>query len=496
MNLWQIIFLKRLIYEIIRNRFRYLPLLLHRFRKKAFSECQKMGKIHTQILAMKRTRRTFVKNVAQASAIVGLGGISSSFTAKSYSRIPGANDRIRMAMIGTNSRGEALSAIFAKQPNTEVLFICDVEEKARQKGINSVIKTGATAPTGVNDFRSILSNKDVDAVYIATPDHWHAPATIICASAGKHVYVEKPLSHNPREGELAIAAARKYDRVVQMGAQRRSWSLLTEGINALHEGAIGKIHLVKCWYTNNRKPIGIGKETAVMPGLDYDLWQGPAPRRPYKDNLIHYNWHWFWNWGTGEALNNGTHEIDVARWGLGADFPTAVSSNGGRYYYQDDWETPDTQLITFQTKDTTILWEGRSCSNLKVQGTDRGILFYGEKGNLQTGHNGYTIFDDKGIILKDVKSNAVIDGRNAASPNEGLDAVHVANFLESIRLSKKPNADVEIGYRSTLWVQLGNISQRVGRQIGIDQNNGHILNDKDAMKLWGREYEKGWEPKV
>lgn len=445
---------------------------------------------------MKKSRRAFLKNLAQGSAVIAVAGTGSVLGAKSYKRIIGANDRIHMAVIGCNGRGEAMAPIFAKQANTEVNFICDVDEKARQKGINAVIKAGKEAPAGENDFRKTLLNKDVDAVYIATPDHWHAPATILCCAAGKHVYVEKPLSHNPREGELAIAAARKYDRVVQMGAQRRSWSLLTEGIQALHSGVIGKIHLAKCWYTNQRKSIGTGKLAPVPAGLDYDLWQGPAPRRDYKDNLIHYNWHWFWHWGTGEALNNGTHEVDVARWGLNADYPLTVASTGGRYYFQDDWETPDTQLITYNCADATILWEGRSCSGFKVQGLDRGVLFYGEKGILLTGHNGYTIYDEKGAVLKDIKSNAVIDGRNTASPNEGLDAVHIANFLDSIRMSKKPNADVEIGYKSTLWVQLGNIAQRVGRNLSIDQTNGHIKDDKQAMKLWSREYEHGWEPKV
>lgn len=445
---------------------------------------------------MKKSRRVFLKNLAQGSAVVAVSGVSNVFGARSYKRIIGANDRIHMAVIGCNGRGEAMAPIFAKQANTEVNFICDVDEKARQKGINAVVKAGKEAPKGENDFRKTLLNKDLDAVYIATPDHWHAPATIICCTAGKHVYVEKPLSHNPREGELAIAAARKYNRVVQMGSQRRSWALLTEGITALHEGAIGKIHLAKCWYTNSRKSIGVGKPAPVPAGLDYDLWQGPAPRMAYKDNLIHYNWHWFWHWGTGEALNNGTHEIDVARWGLGIDYPTSVASTGGRYYFQDDWETPDTQLITYNSPEATILWEGRSCSGFKVQGIDRGVLFHGDKGIMLTGHNGYTIYDEKGAILKEVKSNAVIDGRNTASPNEGLDAVHIANFLDSIRMSKRPNADVETGYKSTLWVQLGNIAQRMGRNLHIDQSNGHITDDKAAMKLWGREYEHGWEPRV
>ena len=445
---------------------------------------------------MRKSRRVFLKNLAQGSVVVAVSGINKTFGAKSYNRIIGANDRIHMAVIGCNGRGEAMAPIFAKQVNTEVNFICDVDEKARQKGIAAVVKAGKDAPKGENDFRKTILNKEVDAVYIATPDHWHAPAAIICCAAGKHVYVEKPLSHNPREGELAIAAARKYDRVVQMGSQRRSWNLLTEGIDALHSGVIGKVHLAKCWYTNSRKSIGIGKLAPVPAGLDYDLWQGPAPRMAYKDNLIHYNWHWFWHWGTGEALNNGTHEVDVARWGLGIDYPLSVNSSGGRYYFKDDWETPDTQLITFNCPEATLLWEGRSCSGFKVQGADRGVLFHGDKGIMLTGHNGYTIFDEKGVITKEVKSNAVIDGRNTASPNEGLDAVHIDNFLQSIRLSKRPNADVETGYKSTLWVQLGNIAQRMGRTLNIDQSNGHIKDDAKAMQLWGRSYEKGWEPKV
>ncbi len=445
---------------------------------------------------MKNSRRRFIKNIAGGSAAVAIGGIASGFTAKSYRNIKGANDRIRVGVIGSNGRGSGMAATFARQPNTDVIYVCDVEVKARQKGIDAVVKAGKDAPKGENDFRKMLLDKDVDATYIATPDHWHSPATVLCCAAGKHVYCEKPLAHNPREGEMSIAAARKYNRVVQMGTQRRSWKLLTEGINELQGGAIGKVHMAKTWYTNSRKPIGFGQQTAVMPGLDYELWQGPAPRVPYKDNLIHYNWHWFWNWGTGEALNNGTHEIDVARWGLDIDYPTRVNSTGGRFFANDDWQTPDTQLITFETPAATVLWEGRSCNQFKTEGSDRGVLFYGDKGVMLTGHDGYTIYDEKGKVLKEIKSTAVIDGRNTSSPGESLDAVHVANFLDSIRLSKVPNADVAVGFKSTLWMQLGNIAQRTGHSLSIDQSNGHVIDDKKAMDLWARTYQPGWEPRV
>jgi predicted dehydrogenase len=317
--------------------------------------------------------------------------------------------------------------------------------------------------------------------------------------AGKHVYVEKPLSHNPREGEMAVAAARKYDRVVQMGAQRRSAPILTQGIEQLHKGIIGRVYLAKTWYTNNRKATYL-QPAAVPSWLDYDLWQGPAPRADYKDGLIHYNWHWFWNYGTGEALNNGTHEVDVARWGLGVDFPTRVTSVGGRYQFQDDWQTPDTQIITMDYPGRiSLMWECRSSNGRKIEGSDRGIIFYGENGSLDTGGDEYKVYDLSGKLISEVKSlmkEDSLQGRNTASPSLGMDSMHVADFLDAIRNHRRPNCDVELGYKSTVAMQLGNISWRVGRDLKIDPTNGHIIGDKAAQKLWGREYEKGWEPTI
>ena len=444
---------------------------------------------------MENSRRNFIKKVAAGSSALAVGGIGYGFSAASYSRIPGANDRIRMGIMGTNGRGRKMSANFALQKNTDVLYICDVEEKALAKGVKAVEEAVGKTPKTEGDIRRMVESKDIDAVYLAPPDHWHVPATIMSCVAGKHVYVEKPLSHNPAEGEMAIEAARKYNRVVQMGAQRRSWKLLTEGIHALKNGAIGKPYMAKTWYTNNRGPIGIGKVVPVPSNLDYELWQGPAPRRPYKDNLIHYNWHWFWNWGTGEALNNGTHEVDVARWGLGIDFPTRVYSVGGRYHYQDDWEAFDTQLITFECGDkASIVWEGRSCNGSKVEGLDRGVIFYGENGSLHTGHDGYAIYDRDDQLIKEVKSDIVIDGRDTSSPAASLDNVHIENFLNCVRTGDQPNADVETGHKSTTWVQLGNIAQRVERGLTINPENGHIQGDPEAEKLWGRTYEPGWKP--
>ena len=443
---------------------------------------------------MENSRRDFLKNIAATTSLITIGGMGFGFSAKSYSRIIGANDRIAIGVMGTNGRGAGMAGNFARQKNTEVIYICDVEDNALTKGINAVKNVTGEMPKAGKDIRKVLTNKDIDAMLLAPPDHWHAPATIMSCVAGKHVYVEKPLSHNPGEGEMAIAAARKYNRIVQMGSQRRSWDILSQGIVELKNGAIGKAYMAKTWYTNNRKSIGIGNVTPVPSNLDYDLWQGPAPRRPYKDNLIHYNWHWFWHWGTGEALNNGTHEIDVARWGLGVDYPTKVASVGGRYHFKDDWETPDTQVITFECNEgASVIWEGRSCNGTLVEGEDRGVIFYGVNGSMRTGGNSYAIYDLSGQLVKENKSDVVINGRDTSSPNTILDDVHISNFLKCIREGGTPNADVEIGHKSTLWVQLGNISQRVGHSLNINPQNGHIVKDDDAMKLWGRDYEPGWE---
>ena len=444
-------------------------------------------------------RRDFIKKVALGSAGVAFGG-SVALSAKSYRNILGANEKILVATIGVNSRGNSMGGTFASQKNTEIVCVCDVDERAIPKAIKTIMDAKQiNTPALEKDCRKVLDEKSIDAIYIATPDHWHVPLTIMGCQAGKHVYVEKPLSHNPHEGEIAISAARKYDRIVQMGAQRRSAPVLTQGIEQLHKGIIGRVYLAKTWYTNTRKDNFL-KPGTVPSWLDYNLWQGPAPHVPYRDGLIHYNWHWFWHWGTGEALNNGTHEVDVARWGLGVNFPIRVTSVGGRYQYRDDWETPDTQVITMDYPGrVSLIWECRSSNGRKIEGADRGIIFYGENGSLDTGGDSYKVYDLDGNLVSEVKSLKTedsIQGRNTASPSLEMDSLHVLDFLNAIRYHRRPNCDVELGHKSVVAMQLGNISWRVGRDLKIDPENGHIIGDMDAQKLWSREYEKGWEPKI
>jgi predicted dehydrogenase len=444
------------------------------------------------------SRRDFIKKSTVISSTLVIGGIVPGFSAQSYRRIMGANDKIRASVMGVNSRGNALAQNFAYQNECDVIHICDVDSQAIDKCAANVQKIQETKPTGFGDFRKSLESKDVDVMVIATPDHWHAPAALLALQAGKNVYLEKPCSHNPAEGEMLVLAAAKYKKAIQMGNQRRSWPNVMEAISELKKGVIGRPYFGKGWYTNNRESIGIGKEVAVPDWLNWDLWQGPAPRKNYKDNLIHYNWHWFWNWGTGEALNNGTHMIDLLRWGFDVDFPVKVSSNGGRFHYKDDWETPDTQVINLDFKEgVSMSWEGRSCNGRHIEGSSVGVVFYGEKGSIMIpGGNEYKIYDLKNNLVKEVKDTQEIDPRDAANPAGHLDALHIRNLFNNIKNGETLKSDIDSGHKSTLLVQLGNISQRVGNSLEINPENGHIIGDKDAQKLWSREYEKGWEMKL
>jgi len=439
-------------------------------------------------------RRDFIKNSGLAAAGIGLSGLTMP-TVFAHGQ-PGK--KIVIAIAGVNGRGNDMAKKFARMPDCEIGYICDVDERPMAKTVEDVAKLQTRKPKAEKDFRKALEDKGVDAFFIAMPDHWHAPAAIIGCAMGKHVYVEKPLCHNPNEGELLIKAAAKYNRIVQMGAQRRSGTGLIQMVNDIRSGIIGNVYMAKTWYARRRED-NFYKDASVPSWLDYELWQGPAPRRPYKDGLIHYDWHWLWHWGTGEALNNGTHEVDVARWGLGVEFPVRVSSLGGRYAYKDDWETPDTQSISIEfPENKLIVWEGYSASGFKVNNADRGVVFYGEKGNIiNPGGNSYTVYNDRGRVIKDSKdATDSADTTNTVSAGGNLDEMHIANFLDCIRDGKEPTCDAETGHRSTLLVQLGNIAWRTKQTLEIDPKNGHILNNPAAQQLWGREYEKGWEPKV
>jgi predicted dehydrogenase len=290
---------------------------------------------------------------------------------------------------------------------------------------------------------------------------------------------------------------KKYGVLVQMGSQRRSFPILQEAMQLLHEGEIGDIYMGKSWYINNRAALRL-TPAAVPSNLNYELWQGPAPRQPYMDGLIHYNWHWLRNWGTGEALNNGTHELDMLLWGTRAGFPEKVTSVGGKYQFRDDWETPDTQLIGWEMPGLTLYWECRSRNGGKIEESDRGVIYYGTKGSMKTGGNDYIIYDMSGKEVRRASARDAVEqqGQNTVSPSLGMDLCHATNFVDAIRGKVASNCTAVEGNKSTTFVQLGNIAQRTGGLIVTDPANGHIIGNDDARALWGRSYEKGWEPKV
>lgn len=446
---------------------------------------------------MKKTRRDFIKKTMLSTAAVSLGGILPGYSAKSYSNIIGANERILVGVMGVNSRGLILAENFAGQKECEVIYISDVDSRASNKCLEKVEKIQTRRPKTAPDFRNALEDKSLDVMVIATPDHWHAPAAILACKAGKHVYLEKPASHNPHEGELIVTAAQKYSRLVQMGNQLRSYPNIIIAIKKLHDGIIGRPYFAKGWYASNRESIGYGKKASVPDWLNYELWQGPAPRRHYKDNLIHYNWHWFWNWGTGEALNNGTHQVDLMRWGLDVEYPERVTSAGGRYRYQDDWETPDTQVITLEfPNNTCIEWEGRSCNKRTIEGKGSGVVFYGETGSMVIGGNDYKIYDLNNQMVEETKNDFIIDPQSRVTPSQGLDSLHIQNLLDGIRKGKNLHSEIKEGHQSTLLCQLGNIALRSGDTLNTNTENGHIIGNNKALRYWSREYEPGWEPTI
>ena len=434
-------------------------------------------------------RRRFVKTVS--SAALGVIAPRAPLFAKGS-----PSEKVVVAVMGLNGRGSVLAKVFAKSPNAAVAAVCDVDSTVLAKAAAAVGEAQGKQVKGIGDFRRALDDKSIDALVIAAPDHWHAPAAILAMSAGKHVYLEKPCGHNAREGELLVEAQRKHGRVVQMGTQQRSAPRSMEVVQAVREGLIGKPYQARAWYANTRGTIGRGKPAPVPGNLDYELWQGPAPHTPYRDNVIHYNWHWFRRWGTGEIANNGTHEIDVCRWALGVDRCTRVTSTGGRYHFDDDWEFPDTQEAAFEFPGgKTIIWEGQSCNGLATYGRSRGTAILGTTGSVVMDRDGYVVYDLKNAVIKQNLATQAGDGLNISSDDD-MTRLHIENFVAAIRTGAALRQPIEEGAKSVLLCHLGNIAQWTGRALRIDPATGHIQGDDAAMAYWQREYAPGWAPTV
>ncbi|HCE58765.1 MAG TPA: dehydrogenase [Prolixibacteraceae bacterium] len=442
-------------------------------------------------------RREFLKKMSAGAAGVAVTSSLMGMPAKSYRRIIGANDRLNVAIAGLGRRlGAYYEPIALKEANVQLVYLCDVMEKQRQRALQSFSRHIDYKPKLENDIHKVIADPDVDVLFNATPDHWHTPGSILALKAGKNVYVEKPCSHNMFENELLVKAANKYGKVVQMGNQQRSSGHTIEIINEIHNGVIGVPYRAVAFYLNKRGEVPLQKKVTVPTGLDWDLFQGPAPRRDYTEETWDYNWHWYgWDYGTAEAGNNATHELDVARWALKVDLPTRVDIEAGkRHFFNDGWEMYDTMDATFRfAGDKVIKWDGRSRSGHDTYRMgDRGTIIFGSEGTVFVDRGKYVLYDRAGKIVKESKGTSNEAG-TALGGGGDMTTGHVINFFDTIRGKAKLTAPIDDASISMAMVHYSNIAYRAGKGFDVDDKTG-LIYDRDAMKFWGRKYEPGWEP--
>lgn len=445
---------------------------------------------------METNRRKFIKTAAVGTAGIMLGG--AQLSAKSYNRIMGANERMQVAIMGLGRRvGGFYPYLTDKKNNVDLVYLCDVMTSQREKAAKNVSKMMDSKPKLENDFRKIMADQEIDAIFNLTPDHWHTPMTMIALAAGKHVYVEKPCSHNMEENEWIVAAQKKHNKVVQMGNQQRSSDHTIEIMDAIHKGAIGKAYKAVAFYSNRRGEVPLQKSAAVPTGLDWELFQGPAIRRDYTSETWDYNWHWYgWNYGTAELGNNATHELDVARWALQVNFPKRVDVDAGKTaFINDGWEMYDTMEATYKFDgDKTIQWDGKSRNGYNTYGAGRGVIVYGSEGSVFVNRSKYIHYNRAGEVIKEQKSGTV-EGGLALGGGGGMTTIHIDNFFETIRGKETLRAPIDDATISMAMVHYGNVAYRIGNGFDIDSASGR-MKDRKAKKLWGRDYAKGWEPKI
>ncbi|MGA2631372.1 MAG: Gfo/Idh/MocA family oxidoreductase [Terriglobia bacterium] len=437
------------------------------------------------------TRRDFLKRSQRAALATGLVPTLSVGAFK-----PG--DTIGVGLMGAGGRGTQLVEWFAARPDVAVISIADPDVSRAETCASRVEKITGRKPTVIQDFRRMLDDRSVDAIINATPDHWHALGTILACQAGKDVYVEKPAGHNIWEGRKAVEAARKYDRIVQAGTQNRSAQYCQLAFDYIRSSDFGDIHLIRVQNSKLRNTIGRLPDTAVPSGIDYDMWLGPAPMRPFNMNHFHYNWHWFWVYSGGDIINDGVHQIDLARWMSGQKYPRSVSSTGGIFFYNDDQETPDTHIVNwdfdkmtiifeqslwspYMRKVTTEIREGAGLPNWPFTGTR--VEIYGTKQFMFLSRHGggWQVFDADGKPVKETR------GKFSQSNTE-----HIANFLDCVRTRNRPRADIEEIHISTAWCHYANIAYRTGRKLHIDAATEGFINDPEASALLKRTYRTPW----
>ncbi len=424
------------------------------------------------------TRRSFLRQLSWGTGAATLGAFGAPAI-----QARGANERFTVGLIGCSGRGIAIGEELRKL-GVRIAYACDPDRARSEKAQKRL-----EADRAVADLRRILDDRTVDAVAIAAPNHWHAPAAILTCQAGKHVYVEKPCSHNIAEGRRMIEAARRSAVVMQVGSQIRGTKAFQEGIAMVHEGAVGKVLVAKTWVSRKRPNIGHCQPSLPPKGLDYDLWVGPALMIPYQENLLHYNWHWWYNFGNGDAGSRGVHQLDIALWGLNLNtHPTQVVGFGEKLYFDDDKQYPDTQYATFEYpgdgapgEKRLIVYEQRIWTPYWGQiDCEDGCTFYGDEGYLTVDmHQGWKLYGPKNVLRKEVK--------RYFDTNE-----HCADFLDAIRSGRRPSADIEIGHLSATLPHLANIVARTGhRHLEFDPNTERFIDAPDADALLQRSYREG-----
>ncbi|MBM3803295.1 MAG: Gfo/Idh/MocA family oxidoreductase [Acidimicrobiia bacterium] len=442
-----------------------------------------------------KARRKFLKQS------IGLGAAGTAFlarpmTAIAHSRVLGANDRIRVGLIGCGGMGRTDLRDSLKVKGTECVALCDVDESQIAKTTRDVLEPASAAAPALktSDFRRVLELTELDAVIVATPDHWHALPTVMACQAGKDVYVEKPLSVCIGEGRVMVDVARKHDRVVQMGTQQRSAVHYSDAVEYVKSGKLGRVRLVRAWAYLDWKG-----ETPVMPdgpvpaGVDYDMWLGPARKRPFNPNRFHFTFRWYWDYSGGLMTDWGAHMIDIANWAMGIKAPESAVSIGGKFGYPNDaMETPDTQQVMWSFPGFSMIWEHALGVGRGPEAREHGVQFHGEQGVLVVDRHGWEVFPETDRIDKPgrVYKSAGVPRR----PSSGdFHLLHVQNFFDCMRSRKRPNSDVEIGHNSMIACHLGNIAQRLGRQVKWDVDKERIVGDKDAQSHVMREYRAPWK---
>ena len=394
-----------------------------------------------------------------------------------------ASDRVNVAIVGVRGRGRALAGVFAKLNDVSIECLVDVDDRVIGAAADVVEKSGKKRPKAERDMRRVFEDKNIDAVVIATPDHWHTPAAILACDAGKDVYLEKPCSHNLRESTLLLDAVRRNKRIVQHGTQARSREITRQAIDYVHSGKIGRVVMAKAWDVQKRDDIGHKPDGPVPAGVDYDTWIGPALMMPFNENRFHYTWHWHWNFGTGDGGNDGAHQIDMARWALGVDLPTEVAGSGAKLFFDDDQQTPDTINAVFKYPGKMLVFEMRIWNPYAMEGVENGVAVYGGDGMVQIGkwdrQWGYKVFDAKGKMV-------------AHQQGQGEDEGHIRNFVDCVRSRKAPNAEIEIGVKPVAHCHLANIVARTGRTVRYDAAANKVVGDPAAEKLTGRQYRDHW----